>query len=111
VPWVISFSPSVATIWSMFGFSPTMSCRSICRPADQALLVQRRIVGAVQFLQLIFQVGEARLEAQAEPVQDGEVGLVDAVHVAGDRGRHDVGRVAIPDVEHVVASYSCAPIR
>jgi hypothetical protein len=35
-------------------------------------------------------------------VQDGEVGLVDAVHVAGDRGRHDVRRVAIPDVEHVV---------
>jgi hypothetical protein len=27
-PCVISFSPSVATIWSRFGFSLTMSCRS-----------------------------------------------------------------------------------
>lgn len=69
---------------------------------DQALLVQYRIIGAVQLLELVFQIGEARFEAQPEPVQDGEVGLVDAVHVAGDRGRHDVGRVAIPDVEHVV---------
>ncbi len=69
---------------------------------DQALIVQRRIVGTVEFLQLIAKVGEARLETQAEPVQDSEVGLVDAVHVAGDRGRHDVRRVAIPDVEHVM---------
>ena len=56
------------------------------------------------------QVGEARREAQPEPVQDGEVGLVDAVHVAGDRGRRDVRGVVIPDVEHVMASCSCAPI-
>jgi hypothetical protein len=47
---------------------------------------------------LLFHVGETRLEAQ-----DGEVGLVDAVHVAGDRGRHDIRGVAIPDVEHRVA--------
>ncbi|KPY09677.1 hypothetical protein ALO61_200127 [Pseudomonas savastanoi pv. nerii] len=35
-------------------------------------------------------------------MQDGEVGLIDAVHITGNRGRHDVRRVAIPDVEHVV---------
>lgn len=59
---------------------------------NQALFVRRRIVGAIQFLELVFKVGETRLEAQSVPVQDGEVGLVDAVHVAGDRGRHDVRR-------------------
>jgi hypothetical protein len=29
VPWVISFRPSVATIWSMLAFSSTIACRSI----------------------------------------------------------------------------------
>ena len=36
-------------------------------------------------------------------MEDGEVSLVDAVHVAGDRRRHDIRGVAIPDVEHVVS--------
>ena len=40
--------------------------------ADQAFLIQRRVVGAIQFLQLVIDIGEAR----AEPVQYGEVGLV-----------------------------------
>lgn len=66
--------------------------------ANQVFLVQRRVVGAIQFFQLIFHVGEARFEARAEPVQNGEVGLVDAVHVTGDRRWHDVGRIAIPTV-------------
>jgi len=35
-------------------------------------------------------------------MQDGEVGLVDAVHVAGDHVRRDGRRIAIPDVEHMV---------
>lgn len=70
---------------------------------DQAFLVQCQIIGAIQLLQLVVEVGEARLETKSEPVQDGEVGLVDAVHVAGDRARHDVRRVAVPDVEHVVS--------
>ena len=30
-------------------------------------------------------------------------GHVDAVHVAGDRGRHDVGRIVVADVKHPVA--------
>jgi hypothetical protein len=29
VPWVISFRPSVATIWSMLTFSSKIACRSI----------------------------------------------------------------------------------
>ncbi len=69
---------------------------------NQARLILCWIVSAVEFFQLRVEVGEARLEPPAKPMQDGEVGLVDAVHVAGDRGRHDVRRVAIPDVEHVV---------
>jgi hypothetical protein len=57
---------------------------------DQELLVQRHVVGTIQFLQLIVQIGETWLEAQPKPVQDGEVSFVDTVHVAGDRGRHYV---------------------
>jgi hypothetical protein len=69
---------------------------------NQAFLVQRRVVDTIQFLQLVIEVCEARLEAQPEPIQDSEVGFVDAVHVAGDRSRHYIRRVAIPDVEHVM---------
>ena len=36
-------------------------------------------------------------------MQDGKVGHVDAVHVAGDRGRLDVGRVVVANVKHPVA--------
>ena len=35
-------------------------------------------------------------------MQDGEVGFVNAVHIAGDRGWHDVGRVSVPDVKDMV---------
>ena len=45
---------------------------------------------AVEVLQLRIQVRKARCEIHAEPVQDAEVGHIDAVHVAGDRGRRDV---------------------
>jgi hypothetical protein len=34
--------------------------------ADQRFLIQRRIVGAIEILQLLFQIGEARLEAPPE---------------------------------------------
>ena len=44
----------------------------------RAYNVQRRIVVAVEFLQLRLQIGEARLETEPEPVQDREIGLVDA---------------------------------
>src|SRR5262249_27128034 len=44
--------------------------------ADQALRVPRGIVGAVQLLQLLVQVSEPWLEAQPEPVQDGELALL-----------------------------------
>ena len=57
---------------------------------DEALLVQRRIIGTVQLLELVLEVGKTWLEAQPESVQDGEVGLVDAVHVAGDRHRRTI---------------------
>ena len=93
----------MATIWSMLAFSSTIACRSIWPTGRIRHFAYRAgIVGAVELLQLLVQIGEAWLEAQPEPVQDGEVGLVDAVHVAGDRGRHDVRRVAIPDIEHVM---------
>jgi hypothetical protein len=36
-------------------------------------------------------------------VQDGKVGYVDAVHVAGDRGRLDAGLVVVANVKHPVA--------
>lgn len=49
------------------------------------------------------QVGKAWCQVRAKPVQDGKVGHVDAVHVAGDRGRLDVGRVVVANVRHPVA--------
>ena len=61
---------------------------------DQAFLVPRRVIGAVESLQLFVQIGKLRLETPTEPMQDGEVGLVDAVHVAGNGDRHDIRRVA-----------------
>jgi hypothetical protein len=103
VPWVISFRPERGDdLVDVRLLTDDELAVDLADRPDQAFLVHARIVGAIQFLQLVFQVGEARLEAKAEPVQDGEVGLVDAVHVAGDRRRHDVRRVAIPDVEHMV---------
>ena len=52
---------------------------------------------------MCLQIGETRLEAQSEPVHDGEVGLVDAVHIAANHGRHDVGCVAVPDIEDMMS--------
>ena len=62
-----------------------------------------RVGPAIQMLDLRLQVGEARRHLQAEPVQDGKVRLVDAVHVPGDRGWYDVGGVVVADVKDVVA--------
>lgn len=36
-------------------------------------------------------------------MQDREIGLVDAVHVAGDRGGENVRGVVLADIEHVMA--------
>jgi hypothetical protein len=54
-------------------------------------------------LQLRLEISESRREIQPEPVQDGEVGLVDAVHVAGNCGRRDFRGVVVADIKHVVA--------
>jgi len=69
---------------------------------DQGALVARRIVRAGELFELRVQLGKARREAEPQPVQDREIGLVDAVHGAGDRGRSDVRRIAIPDVAHMM---------
>lgn len=57
----------------------------------------------VEVLQLGMQIGESRCQVHAESVQDGKVGHVDAVHVAGDCGRLDVAGVVVADVKHPVA--------
>jgi hypothetical protein len=57
---------------------------------DQTVSVQRWIVGTVKIFQPLIQIGEARLEAPPKALQNGKVGLVNAVHVAGYHGRHDV---------------------
>src|SRR5271166_4287183 len=54
-------------------------------------------------VQLLLQIDETRPVLQSEPVQDGEVGLVDAVQVAGNSGRRDLLGVVVADVEHVIA--------
>jgi len=73
-----------------------------CR-LNQALAVFRHVPSAVKVLQLRLQIGETRPVLQSEPVHDGEVGLVDAVHVAGNGGRRDLRGVVVADVEHVIA--------
>jgi hypothetical protein len=45
---------------------------------------------AIKVFQLRLPTGKARGEVHAESTQDGEVRLVDAVYVAGDRRPHDV---------------------
>lgn len=40
--------------------------------------------------------------SKRRPNQDGEVRLVDTVHVAGDRLGHEAGSVAVPDIEDVM---------
>lgn len=60
------------------------------------------ICPAIQMLDLRLQVGEARRQLQSEPVRDGEIRLVDDVHVAGYGGWHDVRSVVVADVEDVV---------
>ncbi len=69
---------------------------------DQTVRVLRRVTRAIDLAELLVEVYEARLVARPEPVQDGEVDLVEAVHVAGDRCRHDVRGVAVPDLEDVM---------
>ena len=57
---------------------------------------------AVKVFPRRLQMGEAWGQMQSEPVQDGEVGPVDAVPVAGDRGRRDGSGVVIANIEYVV---------
>jgi hypothetical protein len=47
--------------------------------------------------------GEARSGPHAEPVEDGKIDLVDAVHVTGNDGRPDLRAVAVANVEEVLA--------
>ena len=61
------------------------------------------VVSTEEMGNLRLEAGEARGGLHAEPVEDGEVGLVDAVHVAGDDGRPDLRAVAIADIEEVLA--------
>ena len=49
------------------------------------------------------QVSKAWCQVHAEPVQNAEVGHVNAVHVARYGGGHNVGRVVIADVEYPLA--------
>ena len=53
-------------------------------------LVLCDVAGAIEVLELRLKAGEAGRKSRPKPVRDGEVRLVDAVHVAGDRGRHDI---------------------
>ena len=86
------------------GFLSTIIARSIW-PAgcSRHVLVLRDVVAAVQVPQLSLETGESWRELQPEPVHDAEIRLVDAVHVAGDHGRHDVRGIVVADVENVVA--------
>src|SRR5208283_1746414 len=61
------------------------------------------VAGAEEMRDLRLEAGEAWSGPHAEPVEDGEVGLVDAVHVAGDDGRPDLRAVAVANVEEVLA--------
>ena len=72
------------------------------RRLNQAIAVFCNVPTAVKVFQLRLQIGEAWGEIQSEPVEDSEVGPVDAVHIPGDRGRRDVGGVVIADIEYVV---------
>ena len=70
---------------------------------DQALVVLLcGVAGAVELLQLLLEVGETRFEARTEPMHNREVSLIDAVHVSGDFGGHDLRGVVIPNVENMV---------
>lgn len=70
---------------------------------NQEISIPLLVRATVEVLQLGMQIGESRCQVHAEPVQDGKVGHVDAVHVAGDCGRLDVGGVVVADVNHPVA--------
>jgi len=61
------------------------------------------VVGTEKMRDLRLEAGEARSGTHAEPVEDGEVGLVDAVHVTGNDGRPDLCAVAVADIEEVLA--------
>ena len=62
---------------------------------NQEFIITLLVRAAVEVLQLGMQIGESWRQVHAKPVQDGKVGHVDAVHVARDRGRPDVGRVVV----------------
>src|SRR5450755_1177493 len=94
--WRISLSPRVATTRSIFAFSEAISLMiDSSRRLNQVVAVFRQIPTAVKVLQLRLEIGESRCEIPPEPVQDSEVGLVDAVHVAGNGGRRDLRGVVV----------------
>jgi hypothetical protein len=49
----------------------------------------------VTLLELSLQMGKARLQSETKPVQDCEVGLVNAVHVTGYCAWRDIGAVVV----------------
>ncbi len=69
---------------------------------DQIVLVFFRIIAAEEVLELRLQMGKARLQFETKPVQDREVGLVNAVHVTGYCAWSDVRGVVVTDVEHIM---------
>src|SRR5271157_2082762 len=69
---------------------------------DQIALVFCRIVAAEEVLELSLQMGKARLQSEAKPVQNREVSLVNAVHVTGYCAWRDIRGVVVTDVEHIM---------
>jgi hypothetical protein len=70
---------------------------------DQVIGVLRKIFPAEQMLELRLETREAWREFPLEPVNDGEIRFVHAVHVASDRRGYDVGGVVVTDVEDEMA--------
>ena len=72
---------------------------------DQALLIQRRIVGAVEFFELRFQIGETRFEAAPEPVRAViEKGPASVIKVPPPEATYLAAGWALPASGHDAAS-------
>nr|WP_239796847.1 hypothetical protein [Candidatus Nitrotoga arctica] len=84
-------------------FSANQMTANLTHRLNQEISITLLARATVEVLQLGMQIGETRCQVHAKPLQDGKVGHVDAVHVAGDRGRLDVRGVVVADVKHPVA--------
>ena len=111
VPWVISFSPSVATIRSMLSFSERSPRSRSARPAGSGNCRTPRIAAAVQMLQLRLRSvkrGSKRGPNQCRMAKLALLTLcmspVIAVGTMSDVLRYQMSNTWC-------ASYSCAPIR